>query len=192
VAGRVITITKRSPKKSATVRVRVKPMDMETIVSKINEVEQVTLYSIVKELHERIDSGGSPLVPEKFGNLRGSYYIITKGNKKAARVREGSTTDFSIPGGGSRGGTTYRKKLARLERDHPKAISKAISKMSLRPSTAQATLGYSAFYASITDENYTAVNWTRPGSGPRWWGINYQAILSDLRNRLDILLKETL
>lgn len=42
--------------------------------------------------------------------------------------------------------------------------------------------GYKASYATIVHENVGAVNWTRPGSGPKWLQIHFD------RNRFEMLM----
>jgi len=42
--------------------------------------------------------------------------------------------------------------------------------------------GYTAPYAEHVHENLGAVNWTRPGSGPKWLQIHYD------RNRTEMLM----
>ena len=42
--------------------------------------------------------------------------------------------------------------------------------------------GYTAKYAEIVHENIGAVNWTRPGSGPKWLQIHWD------RNRTEMLM----
>lgn len=44
------------------------------------------------------------------------------------------------------------------------------------------TAGYTAYYAPYVHEKVDAINWTRPGSGPKWLQIHYE------RNRRQMFL----
>lgn len=106
-----------------------------------------------------------PLIPLEFGNLRASFFIITK-QTAPANVR---TLEVK---GGKFATNTPTKVLARLQSVH----SETISEVQVATGKAQiaVAMGFGAYYAAAVHEMIASsggkpINWKRPNSGAKFF-----------------------
>ena len=89
--------------------------------------------------------------PHEFGNLRASFFMTTI---KSTR----SQASFTGADAGKMGA------------EHSTAISEAKSMVAVKREPVM-IMGYSAFYGVYVHEMPITTNWTREGSGPKWFEL---------------------
>jgi hypothetical protein len=121
-----------------------------------------------------------PLIPVEYGNLRASWFITTKKSadpsSKSLQVRSASFKAAQSP-----------KILKELKEGHKKTLAQADVTMAQYPIGVM--MGFSAFYSAPVHEmvgssSGSAINWSRPGSGPKFFQA---AIYRNLDNIVNIV-----
>lgn len=97
-----------------------------------------------------------PLTPVDLGNLRSSWFVVTA---KGVPAGQRSAEAFKGP------------KASEIASDHMSTIIEAQGIVAANEATKGKfiMLGYSANYAMWVHENMGAKNWSRIGSGPKWF-----------------------
>jgi hypothetical protein len=136
---------------------------------------------LLAAIHIRRDMEATPpLIPVEYGNLRASCFIITNANASSSvRSLEIKNATFSNP---------IPMVQAKLQQQHPIAINETRNVLAKFP--IGVAIGFSAFYAIPVHEmvqNYftgTPVNWSRPGSGAKFFQA---AVYRNLDNIVNIV-----
>lgn len=106
-----------------------------------------------------------PLIPIDFGNLRASFFIVTKKSAdptlKVYQLRNANFNKAETP-----------EILRNLKEGHTAVLAEADDKMAMYPIAVM--MGFSAYYAAPVHEMIGAssgsqINWKRPGSGPKFF-----------------------
>jgi hypothetical protein len=112
----------------------------------------------------------APLIPVDFGNLRASFFIVTKNTVEAdLKSYEVTTAKFRkvSPTTGER---LSSEKLAKLNTEHKQGIEEARGEVNQFPDQPVVMLGFSAFYAAPVHEMVGEnINWNRFRSGPKFF-----------------------
>jgi len=120
----------------------------------------ITSAILVKRDNEK----SLPITPVDLGNLRASFFITT--------ILGTNANDSSVFKG---------KKALKLSTDHISVIAQSMAEVR-GSAKLMLIMGYSANYAVWVHEMLESTNWTRPGSGPKWFERN-------LKRNKDIILK---
>jgi len=137
----------------------------------IKQIEGRTLQGLIRAglMVLRSVEKYPPLTPVDLGNLRASRFLITSNGS----VGMGRNPTFNGPDAGQIAG------------DHGNAISYAESlAKSKKPSVA---LGFAARYATAVHEKTGIVNWSRPGSGAKFFE---KAIDANVQNMIKVIQEE--
>lgn len=160
---------------------------LEKVIANINReianIENRTSKGLLRACIEikRETESSSPLTPVDTGNMRASCFIVVSGLDGG--LKEGQSPIFSDVGAD---GTIHKGAAEVAAQKHAEVTSQALAEaMSKR--YPYAIMGYSAYYAGYVHENMEARNWTRPGSGPKWFEL---AILRSQGKILQLIRKE--
>ena len=141
---------------------------LERVVKNLNaeiaRIEGATLAGLIRAQIEirRSMEYEPPLIPVDMGNLRASYFTVTsKGG-----VVAGSSPKFKS-GRGASGRIVSAKTLEKLSSGHPQALDRG--KAEIAGENPKVMMGFSAFYAVFVHEMVGPINWSRPGSGAKWF-----------------------
>jgi hypothetical protein len=127
-----------------------------------------------------------PLEPEDTGNLRASWFYV--GSRGAIYAGEGARFRAKrSPDGGI--SASAAAKAERLRSEHYKKLWGYVSeaKAMARARGPSVIFGYTAYYAPIVHEMPEGVNWTRPGSGPKF----LEAAVRRNRAKIVAIIKST-
>lgn len=119
----------------------------------------------------------SPLTPVDLGNLRASRFLVSS---------KGGVSMGGSPKFGGRG--KKKANISKLSSTHASTISeaKSLAKIKGRPTVL---FGFSAYYAAPVHEMSGTVNWTRRGSGGKWFE---RAIDRNIKRILTVIQKEAM
>ena len=92
-----------------------------------------------------------PLIPKKIGNLRESWFIVSRSG-----VKEGNSPKFT----GAQG--------SKVSARHTMAVAMAEQAVKMSQDV-EVEFGFSAPYATWVHEMGEDINWTTPGSGPKFF-----------------------
>lgn len=131
-----------------------------------------------------------PVTPVYFVNLRSSMFITTAlGNKvgENAIFKKGE-------GAGDKRRVLTAKQLSTLVADHSRVMNNA-NQECVSDKNISLIMGYTANYAIWVHEMVDAgINWSRPGSGPRWFQMainaNRDNILKRVGSKVSIVLNK--
>jgi hypothetical protein len=142
---------------------------MANLNIQINNIKDGGLKGLIKsaiEIRQRTEKS-YPLTPVDLGNLRSSWFVVTakgkagndKWNKPFRNAKRGSATKRSTDFAG------------KLQADHISAIAEKTGEAKAAQSMDQilCVMGYSANYAGYVHEWIDNPNYTRPGSGRKWF-----------------------
>lgn len=115
----------------------------------------------------------SPMTPVDIGNLRASRFLASS----TGGVSMGRSPSFKTGGKGVK---------EKLEETHTNVLEWAKSK-AMAAGKPTVLFGFSAYYAAPVHEMSGMVNWTRPGSGPKYFE---KAIHRNIKNMLTVMRKE--
>lgn len=120
----------------------------------------------IKDVHSLMRDN-PPRIHKDTGNLRNSYYVITKPYKSLVTDIENASPEFE---NNERRGTL----AAELAMDHQEVVHSVASDLNLNTKWISMAFGFSAYYAAQAN-SYEGENVTLPGSGPGWWdkGVDY-------------------
>jgi hypothetical protein len=117
-----------------------------------------------------------PLTPVDLGNLRASWYVVTSQNV----IRVGKSPAFKQ--GVNSHGYEDKELVNKLREGHGHELASAKTLAGQSKFKPSIVIGYSAFYAGFVHENLEATEWTRSGSGPKWFQSAVYANLSKIIN----------
>ena len=134
------------------------------------------LLEAVSHLREQMD-WVSPTIPVDVGNLRASWFITTKGTKAEGVLFAGARQSESF-----KGNPTI---IGQLEQSRNQALKAAKEK--LKDVKIGIGFGFSAYYAAYVHEMVgTDINWTRSGSGAKW----FQAAIKREKQTMLIIIRD--
>jgi hypothetical protein len=131
---------------------------MKNLNKEIMQIKGASLKGLIRAqiLIRRDMDLSSPIIPLKWGNLRASYYTVTP-----IGVVAGSFPAFT------------KENAGRLRSGHQSALGKATTVVNSAAAKGPLiVMGFSAFYAWYVHEMIgggSAINWSRPGSGPKFF-----------------------
>lgn len=123
---------------------------------KIGDARHGAIKGMIKSaiMIQRATENELPITPLDYGNLRSSFFVTT-----AMETPVGLNASFEGP------------KAMEMASEHSKTVQEANSEC-VSSSDLLLIMGYSANYAVWVHEMIDpTVNWSRPGSGPKWFEI---------------------
>lgn len=136
---------------------------MRNLNTRINSIPDRTLKGIIRgvaQIRRDMDKT-APLIPVDKGNLRASFFVVTS----QGAVPQGASPRFKQTGKKT---TLTASEMAKLQSVHANTISEMMSRAKALSSKGPfVVFGFGAYYALYVHE-MVGVNWTRPGSGPKF------------------------
>lgn len=150
---------------------------MNNLKAEIEKVKGKALRALVKGaiLIRRDMDYKSPLIPVDLGNMRASFFTVTsRGGLMSGGVGPGGAAKFD----------DKRGDAGKLTSGHSASI--ATHGARITGPEPRVCLGFSAYYTVIVHEMTGQINWSRPGSGAKF----FQSAFRNNQSKIKALIKK--